>query len=688
MTREILEQFQGKQNVTKIICDNGIVVYLTQRRSFADEVSSLGASKLNTIENENKHVLFLFNKNDEEVGRYYIGKKLQGKTPPELAEIKNDLVFFDSWNTNTKEWIPCVTGSIDYNYTVKKWKGLRSVFINNKWFVDCGDLFKRYYIVPPGRYDFIDDFDENGLAIVRINKNLQSGIKHDVWGIINEDGEEVIPVSFIEINDISYKKLKVLQLSKYVNDRDYRTTKQYIMDLRYYSINRDVRLYPVDDWYHEEFAQSLLSSAKSILNEEEFFCFKLVIIEMNSIDRIVLQKIWAEKSLSIEDKVRGVLKWNNHWLKVRFLYGFYIYEYVENNVSEFEKVLYFWNMILNENYPTNLNLHFPSEYHFYSEDNLKKLVEYLQNSGWYDSLLEDTNVVNDDSNVFNGFKKQDCVIRRFLQNDEQIYEVLIKGGPKQYYKNVRMLKDILDSMKEPNLELSRAENNTRLILNGYMFLFDNTVKTRHLYQLVDRKESLLVCSFSKDLNEWNDYICKDSIFLTIFNNPVSYISNERVVTQHSFGNWEVRDLLGNVIVPQGKYSRIDGFKCNLAKVKRRNTIINWKDESEEYFDTYGIIDKDGNEIVKCEYDTIYKFYGNDKWYTTMIKNGWSIKFHLGYRTTFGNLSDVEYLRYLEDQERFEIKGCKSMQEEDSLNNYSVWDALDGEPEAWGNLDWD
>ena len=147
-------------------------------------------------------------------------------------------------------------------------------------------------------------------------------------------------------------------------------------------------------------------------------------------------------------------------------------------------------------------------------------------------------------------------------------------------------------------------------------------------------------------------------------------------------------MLGNVIVPQGKYSRIDGFKCNLAKVKRRNTIINWKDESEEYFDTYGIIDKDGHEIVKCEYDTIYKFYGNDKWYTTMIKNGWSIKFHLGYRTTFGNLSDVEYLRYLEDQERFEIKGCKSMQEEDSLNNYSVWDALDGEPEAWGNLDWD
>ena len=108
MTREILEQFQGKRNVTKIISDNGLVSYLTQSRSFADEASSLGVSKLNTIEKGNKHVLFLFNKNDEEVGRYYIGKRLQGKTPSEIAGIKKNLVFFDSWNPNTKAWVPCV----------------------------------------------------------------------------------------------------------------------------------------------------------------------------------------------------------------------------------------------------------------------------------------------------------------------------------------------------------------------------------------------------------------------------------------------------------------------------------------------------------------------------------------------------------------------------------------------------
>ena len=106
---EILSYFQGKENVRHIISDNGNVSWLTQERSFADEAYAKGACKLNTLENETKHVLFLFNQNDEEVGRYYLGKKLQGKTPEQLVEIKHGLVFFESWNPETKKWVPCVT---------------------------------------------------------------------------------------------------------------------------------------------------------------------------------------------------------------------------------------------------------------------------------------------------------------------------------------------------------------------------------------------------------------------------------------------------------------------------------------------------------------------------------------------------------------------------------------------------
>ena len=108
MTRETINSYQGENNVTKITSDNGSVSYLTQSISFGDETYARGASKLNTVENEKKHVLFLFNSADAEVGRYYLGKKLQGKSPAELVEQKHALCFFKSFNPETQSWVPCV----------------------------------------------------------------------------------------------------------------------------------------------------------------------------------------------------------------------------------------------------------------------------------------------------------------------------------------------------------------------------------------------------------------------------------------------------------------------------------------------------------------------------------------------------------------------------------------------------
>ena len=106
--KELLSTFQGKKNVWHIVASNDTSSYLTQERSFSDETYAKGACKLNTVENDTKHVLFLFNDRDAEVGRYYIGKKLQGLTPTQLTEIKHELCFFESWNPETKKWVPCV----------------------------------------------------------------------------------------------------------------------------------------------------------------------------------------------------------------------------------------------------------------------------------------------------------------------------------------------------------------------------------------------------------------------------------------------------------------------------------------------------------------------------------------------------------------------------------------------------
>ena len=108
MTRETISSYQNRNNVSKITGDNGSVSYLTQSVNFADETFAKGACKLNTVENEKKHVLFLFNSADAEVGRYYLGKKLQGMTPEQLVENKHCLCFFESFNPETQSWVPCV----------------------------------------------------------------------------------------------------------------------------------------------------------------------------------------------------------------------------------------------------------------------------------------------------------------------------------------------------------------------------------------------------------------------------------------------------------------------------------------------------------------------------------------------------------------------------------------------------
>ena len=168
---EIIEEFQGKNNVRHIVSASGNMSWLTPEISFADETNAKGACKLNTVENETRHVLFLFNNKDEEVGRYYIGKKLQGMSPAQLVEIKESLVFFESWNPEKKSWGPCVGVSsndkVISNMGIYKERfGLFTVFKDGYYSVvdKNGNI-----IVPAGKYGYIDIFDKCGLARVKIN---------------------------------------------------------------------------------------------------------------------------------------------------------------------------------------------------------------------------------------------------------------------------------------------------------------------------------------------------------------------------------------------------------------------------------------------------------------------------------------------------------------------------------------
>jgi hypothetical protein len=158
--------------------------------------------------------------------------------------------------------------------------------------------------------------------------------------------------------------------------------------------------------------------------------------------------------------------------------------------------------------------------------------------------------------------------------------------------------------------------------------------------------SLAICLGSVNSIDWREYIIGRA-FLFI-KNPFSILSDNRIVTQSDRGEWSVLDYYGKTIVPYGMYSKIDGFKSRLARVKKTNAAIFWDENREEYFDTFGIIDIEGKEIVDCSYDEIYHFYNTDNWFTVLKKQGKAIKYHLGYRKEF-NIDDVEWMQYMEDR---------------------------------------
>jgi hypothetical protein len=106
--RKSLPEFENRVNVSEIVNeDNGEVSYLTQSQSFDEVKIALNATKLNTV--ESKHALFLLNKEGAVVKKCYMCKSLHGKTPAQIAEKKHSLIFFESYNAETKSWVPCIS---------------------------------------------------------------------------------------------------------------------------------------------------------------------------------------------------------------------------------------------------------------------------------------------------------------------------------------------------------------------------------------------------------------------------------------------------------------------------------------------------------------------------------------------------------------------------------------------------
>ena len=109
--------------------------------------------------------------------------------------------------------------------------------------------------------------------------------------------------------------------------------------------------------------------------------------------------------------------------------------------------------------------------------------------------------------------------------------------------------------------------------------------------------------------------------------------NTRVVHSGK-GKWAVLDNESAEIVPFGRYSWIDGFDHGLARVK----VF----DKEHHRFKWGIIDKQGEEVLPPEFDEIWNFLGKGRSDTRVVKDGIFHQFDLNDRAFGGNTTCFEH----------------------------------------------
>jgi hypothetical protein len=158
------------------------------------------------------------------------------------------------------------------------------------------------------------------------------------------------------------------------------------------------------------------------------------------------------------------------------------------------------------------------------------------------------------------------------------------------------------------------------------------------------------------------------------------------VIQRSDYKWGVIDTEGNIIVPFGKYDWIDGFDNGLARVKI-GKITNGKADNDN---KWGIINEAGKEVLPVEYDNIWNFLGRGRFSTKAIKDG------VEYNVFFHDLNPSLPVRGIKRHHNVDDYDDYGTHYGDFAGTYAqdvagysddvIYDAFDGDPEAYWNID--
>lgn len=182
--------------------------------------------------------------------------------------------------------------------------------------------------------------------------------------------------------------------------------------------------------------------------------------------------------------------------------------------------------------------------------------------------------------------------------------------------------------------------------------------------------------------------------------PIEYediampILSNRIVLRSYGQGYAVIDFNGNFIVPFGKYNYIDGYDTGFARVKIGNTTNGFQATDAQW----GIIDEDGNEILKPVYRNIWNFYNKSLQYTRVECEEKIFEFHFTNRQLMPN----GYQKEKDAEIQREMDNYHSLQEyrESTYDEYNgsyaqdimgysdqdIDDVFEGDPEAYWNID--
>ena len=209
-------------------------------------------------------------------------------------------------------------------------------------------------------------------------------------------------------------------------------------------------------------------------------------------------------------------------------------------------------------------------------------------------------------------------------------------------------------------------------------------------QLAEQHSKLFFCKmFNPDKGIWEIYVDGTPAKVS------SYKEGCGLVTILNEGHYYVVDKDNNYIVQPGKYDFIDGFdKCGLARVKIDGKADIFNPEKTTY-DRWGVIDTKGEEILPLEYSEIWSFYNKNRKTTTVWKGDMLtdledsnlVDYYQArvYKYDFDLYTHNLFLK--EEWSEGNYNCMDSNYYRNQNEEYTIWDALDGELEAAGNIDY-